>query len=68
MRESVLKSYLAIILIRKYFTQSLPDKQDGSPLLPNHYQIGYEIGIKIYLKIMKLAFDKHLWDLTTTLG
>lgn len=37
MKESVLKSYSAIILIRKYFTQSLPDKQDGSPLLPNHY-------------------------------
>ena len=37
MKESVLKSHLAILLIRKYFTQSLPDKKDGSTLSPNYY-------------------------------
>ncbi|BAG06118.1 unknown protein [Microcystis aeruginosa NIES-843] len=38
LKESVIKIYRAIILIRKYFTQSRPDKQNGSPLLANHYR------------------------------
>ncbi|TRV43838.1 MAG: 4'-phosphopantetheinyl transferase superfamily protein [Microcystis panniformis Mp_MB_F_20051200_S9] len=37
LKESVLKIYWAIILIGKHFTQSRLDKQDGSPLLANHY-------------------------------
>ncbi|NCS79825.1 MAG: 4-phosphopantetheinyl transferase family protein [Microcystis aeruginosa K13-07] len=38
LKESVVKIYRAVILIRKHSTQSPPDQQDGSPLPANHYR------------------------------
>ncbi|MCZ8225283.1 MAG: hypothetical protein O9324_15375, partial [Microcystis sp. LE19-84.1B] len=44
--------YQAIIFISKYSTRLSPDKQDGLPLLPNHYRC--EIWkVSVYYVVMR---------------
>ncbi|MFM6385307.1 MAG: hypothetical protein ACKPGG_18645, partial [Microcystis panniformis] len=39
-KKQIPNIYQAIIFISKYSTRLSPDKQDGLPLLPNHYPFG----------------------------